>query len=142
MKALGRWWCGTPRVAATARQVFMKELCPPEQRNKCAHTPRGEIHESASRAAHSGTLSPPGALEKGRSRLTIVQAASHGRQGPAAATCKAWSRSGAAMLELLFDRPPIELYSAHREYAGERRRSLQPAGVWAGVLAPPFERKG
>ena len=43
------------------------------------------------------------------------------------------------MLELLFDTPPGELYSVHREYAGERWHRLQPAGVWPRPLAALFE---
>lgn len=45
------------------------------------------------------------------------------------------------MMELLFDKPPVELYSVHREYAGELWRCLQAAGVWAGTLAALFQLK-
>lgn len=45
------------------------------------------------------------------------------------------------MMELLFDKPPSELYSVHREYAGEHLHRLQAAGVWAGTLAAPFKLK-
>lgn len=142
VKALGGWWEHNPGGSHRAASVYERAVPSRAAPHVRTHPLGGEIHESASRAAHPGDAQPSRGPPTGRSRLTIPPDCKRQPPERAAATCKAWSRSGAAMLELLFDRAPTELYSVHREYAGEPRRSLQPAGVWAGVLAPLFEREG